>query len=51
VSVTGATVWTGNTSKTETGIDINTSSLPAGMYYCMVQSGINRAVSPIAIVK
>lgn len=51
VSVTGVKVWGGIISKDQTETEINVESLASGTYFCVVQSGSNKAITPISIVK
>lgn len=52
VSVTGQTIISSTYDGTQqTGVSLQIGDLPSGMYYCVVQSGTNKSVQPVSVLK
>ncbi|MBS1771859.1 MAG: T9SS type A sorting domain-containing protein [Bacteroidetes bacterium] len=51
ISVTGQKLYESTVTGTNTQVKIDASGITPGVYYCIVQSGGNKSVAPVTIIK
>lgn len=51
VSITGQKIWAATAKQGTSSVQINTTGISSGVYYCIVRSAGSQSVTPVSIVK